>query len=98
MTNSDANQFTKKISSIIRQQRHLVARVVISTQEPTVVPASVLGLLSWIICHRFSSPAWVKHFHGHICVNDKKDDAEKKKGQYHYYYDEEEDEFQVNVS
>ncbi|PVF93461.1 hypothetical protein CPB86DRAFT_801212 [Serendipita vermifera] len=98
LTNSDANQFTKKISSIIRQQRHLAARVVISTQEPTVVPASVLGLLSWIICHRFSSPAWVKHLHGHICVNDKKDDAEKKKGQYHYYYDEDEDEFQMNLS
>jgi hypothetical protein len=98
LTNSDANQFTKKICSIIRQQRHLSARVVVSTQEPTVVPASVLGLLSWIICHRFSSPAWVRHLHGHICVKkDKREDSEKKKGMFHYYYDEEADQFEVNV-
>lgn len=70
LTNSDANRFTRSICSIIRQQRHLAARVVVSTQEPTVVPASVLDLLSWIICHRFSSPGWVKHLKSHVCAEE----------------------------
>jgi hypothetical protein len=35
-----------------------------------VVPASVLDLLSWVICHRFSSPSWVKHLMHHICVEE----------------------------
>jgi hypothetical protein len=70
LTNADANRFTKSICSIIRQQRHLAARVIVSTQEPTVVPASVLDLLSWIVCHRFSSPGWVKHLKHHICAEE----------------------------
>jgi hypothetical protein len=70
LTNANANRFTKSICSIIRQQRHLAARVIVSTQEPTVVPASVLDLLSWIICHRFSSPGWVKHLKYHICAEE----------------------------
>ena len=73
LTNADANRFTKSICSIIRQQRHLAARVIVSTQEPTVVPASVLDLLSWIVCHRFSSPGWVKHLKHHICAEEKED-------------------------
>jgi hypothetical protein len=79
LTNTDANQFTKKICSIIRQQRHLAARVIVSTQEPTVVPSSVLDLLAWIICHRFSSPSWVKHLMHHMCV-DEADENESGKG------------------
>ncbi|KAG8816895.1 hypothetical protein FRC19_011719 [Serendipita sp. 401] len=76
LTNADANRFTKSICSIIRQQRHLAARVVVSTQEPTVVPSSVLDLLSWIICHRFSSPSWVKHLAHHVCAGQQMKDTE----------------------
>ncbi|KAG8782690.1 hypothetical protein FRC19_007403 [Serendipita sp. 401] len=76
LTNADANRFTKSICSIIRQQRHLAARVIVSTQEPTVVPSSVLDLLAWIICHRFSSPSWVKHLAHHVCVEQEIKDAE----------------------
>ena len=79
LTNADANRFTKSICSIIRQQRHLAARVIVSTQEPTVVPASVLDLLSWIVCHRFSSPGWVKHLKHHICAEEE-GDCEKTDG------------------
>jgi hypothetical protein len=74
LTNADANQFTKNICSIIRQQRHLAARIVVSTQEPTVVPASVLDLLSWVICHRFSSPSWTSHLSQHLCIQSAEDD------------------------
>jgi hypothetical protein len=74
LTNADANQFTKRICSIIRQQRHMSARIVVSTQEPTVVPASVLSLLSWVICHRFSSPSWTGHLSQHICIKNAEGD------------------------
>ncbi|KAG8841033.1 hypothetical protein FRB91_005426 [Serendipita sp. 411] len=76
LTNADANRFTKSICSIIRQQRHLAARVIVSTQEPTVVPSSVLDLLAWIICHRFSSPSWVKHLAHHVCAGQEIKDNE----------------------
>ncbi|KAG8838023.1 hypothetical protein FRB91_007811, partial [Serendipita sp. 411] len=71
LSSSTSSQLTKRICSIIRQQRHLSTRVVISTQEPTVVPVSVLDLLPWIICHRFSSPSWVRHLDRHVCVNER---------------------------
>ena len=69
LTNADADRFNQTLCSIIRQQRHLAARVIISTQEPTVVPSSMLDLLSYIICHRFSSPSWVRHLSGHISTH-----------------------------
>jgi len=60
LTNSDADRFNQSICNIIRQQRHLAvaARVIISTQEPTVVP--LLDLMSYIIYHRFSF-SWFRH-------------------------------------
>ena len=69
LTNSGADRFNQSICSIIRQQRHLAARAIISTQEPTVVPSSMLDLMSYIICHRFSSPSWVRHLRGHISTH-----------------------------
>ncbi|EKM48263.1 uncharacterized protein PHACADRAFT_203030 [Phanerochaete carnosa HHB-10118-sp] len=41
---------------IICQYRHLGMRVLVSTQEPTVVPAKLLALCSFIVAHRFQSP------------------------------------------
>jgi len=69
LTNTDADRLNQSVCSIIRQQRHLAARVIIATQEPTVVPSSMLDLLSYIICHRFSSPSWVRHPSGHISTH-----------------------------
>jgi len=66
LTSSDAARLTRSIASVIRQQRHLATRVVIATQEPTVVPQTVLDLASFIMCHRFSSPAWCRHLAGHV--------------------------------
>ncbi|GJE88802.1 hypothetical protein PsYK624_048890 [Phanerochaete sordida] len=59
-------RLTNSILSVIRQQRHLAARVVISTQEPTVIPSQVLELSSIILAHRFSSPAWMEHLSRHL--------------------------------
>ncbi|KAF8178996.1 hypothetical protein K438DRAFT_1604125, partial [Mycena galopus ATCC 62051] len=66
LTNSDSARLTQSVSNTIRLQRHLATRVVIATQEPTVVPATILDLASTIICHRFSSPAWCSHLARHV--------------------------------
>ena len=66
LTSSDAARLTRSIASIIRQQRHLATRVVIATQEPTVIPRTVLDLALFVACHRFSSPAWCRHLAKHV--------------------------------
>ncbi|GJE88163.1 hypothetical protein PsYK624_042460 [Phanerochaete sordida] len=59
-------RLTDSLLSVIRQQRHLATRVVISTQEPTVVPTKFLDLCSFIIAHRFSSPKWLRLLANHV--------------------------------
>ncbi|KAJ7203056.1 hypothetical protein GGX14DRAFT_369856, partial [Mycena pura] len=66
LTNSDSARLTQSVSDIIRLQRHLGTRVVIATQEPTVVPPTILDLASVIVCHRFSAPAWCTHLARHV--------------------------------
>lgn len=68
MTNSgECQSLTDGLLKTIRLQRHLGARVIISTQEPTISTA-LLDLCSITVVHRFTSPAWhaalVKHLAG----------------------------------
>lgn len=56
---------TESLLSTIRLQRHLAARVFISTQEPTVSP-KLLDLCSITIVHRFTSPDWLNTLRGHL--------------------------------
>ncbi|KIY74182.1 hypothetical protein CYLTODRAFT_364601 [Cylindrobasidium torrendii FP15055 ss-10] len=51
----------KGLVGLIREQRHYAMRVIISTQEPTVIPPVIIELCSVVILHRFSSPAWWEH-------------------------------------
>ncbi|KAJ7792075.1 hypothetical protein B0H14DRAFT_2534533 [Mycena olivaceomarginata] len=69
LVNSDSARLTQSVSNIIRLQRHLATRVIIATQEPTVVPPTILDLASIIICHRFSSPAWCTHLARHVSTS-----------------------------
>ncbi|KAH7101553.1 hypothetical protein BKA62DRAFT_703329 [Auriculariales sp. MPI-PUGE-AT-0066] len=71
LTNNESSRLNRSIASIIRQQRHLATRVVIATQEPTVVPSTILDLSSFIMCHRFSSPSWCSHLAKHVSTDDK---------------------------
>ncbi|KAJ5773218.1 hypothetical protein N7457_008114 [Penicillium paradoxum] len=64
-TSPEAIDLTETLLSIVRQQRHLAARVVIATQEPTLAP-SLLELCNVTIIHRFSSPAWFKAIKSHV--------------------------------
>lgn len=63
---SSFSRLTESLLSLIRQQRHENMRVLISTQEPTVVPSKFLNLCSFVIAHRFSSPQWFKHLSKHV--------------------------------
>ena len=50
---------------MIRQQRHYGARIIITTQEPSISP-KLLDLCTICIVHRFSSPAWLQVLQQHI--------------------------------
>ena len=64
-SNAAATAFTDKLLQLIRQQRHLATRVVISTQEPTISPR-LLDLCSVTIVHRFTSPEWFRTLREHL--------------------------------
>ncbi|KAG8885148.1 hypothetical protein FRB97_001966 [Tulasnella sp. 331] len=61
-----AQEFTKSLLSIVRQQRHLGMRMILSTQEPTVIPPVLLDLCTVTIMHRFSSLGWFDHLAKHV--------------------------------
>ncbi|KAL2060864.1 hypothetical protein VTL71DRAFT_8916 [Oculimacula yallundae] len=64
-TSPEALTLTNTLLSIIRLQRHLGARIIISTQEPTLSPL-LLDLCSTTIVHRFTSPAWMQALKSHL--------------------------------
>lgn len=66
MTDSaECKSLTESLLSTIRLQRHLAARIFISTQEPTISP-KLLDLCTVTIVHRFTSPAWLTSLKGHL--------------------------------
>lgn len=84
MNSSDeASSLTETLLSTVRLQRHLGARIIISTQEPTISPA-LLDLSSVTIVHRFTSPEWLKTLEAHLAGASKflkKEEEEDGKGQ-----------------
>jgi DNA helicase HerA-like ATPase len=56
---------TDYLTKVIRLQRHLGARMVIATQEPTV-STDLIALCSVTVIHRFTSPAWYAALKKHI--------------------------------
>lgn len=56
---------TNYLTTLIRVQRHRAARVIISTQEPTL-STDLIALCSVTIVHRFTSPAWQAALRKHI--------------------------------
>ena len=57
--------FAEYLTGTIRLQRHKGARIVISTQEPTIT-TDLIALCSVTIMHRFTSPAWYAALRKHI--------------------------------
>ncbi|KAH7127921.1 hypothetical protein B0J13DRAFT_598656 [Dactylonectria estremocensis] len=62
---AECQTLTESLLTAIRVQRHIGARIIISTQEPTVSPR-LLDLCSVTIVHRFSSPAWLQTLRKHL--------------------------------
>ena len=56
---------TQSLLTTIREQRHKAARIIISTQEPTISP-KLLDLCSVTVVHRFTSPDWLKALRNHL--------------------------------
>jgi len=73
---SDSQTLTESLLSVIRLQRHLGTRVVLSTQEPTISP-KLLDLCSTVIVHRFTSPAWFTVLRKHL-AGLSRDDSDQK--------------------
>ena len=68
MTDTPASKaLTESLLSLVRQQRHYGARVLISTQEPTVSPR-LIDLGAMAVVHRFSSPEWMNVLKKHISI------------------------------
>ncbi|KAJ5930961.1 hypothetical protein N7466_006454 [Penicillium verhagenii] len=63
----EAKNFTETLLSTIRLQRHLGARIFVSTQDPTI-SSDLISLCSITIVHRFSSPAWLYALQGQIAA------------------------------
>jgi len=61
--------FTEALLSLSRQMRHYGMRVIISSQEPTVVPPVLLDLCSVAFMHRFSSRTWWDHVGKHFSAD-----------------------------
>lgn len=82
---AESQQLTESLLSTIRLQRHVAARIFISTQEPTISP-KLLDLCSMTIVHRFTSPDWLnilkKHLAGasQLAYEDKPDDSFEANG------------------
>ena len=68
-----AKELTETFLNIIRQQRHLGVRLIMSTQEPTLSP-HLIDLCSMIVIHRFSSPDWYRTIRKHITIYNRSDE------------------------
>ncbi|TDL16630.1 hypothetical protein BD410DRAFT_731134 [Rickenella mellea] len=66
---SASEGLTVSLLTLIREQRHKAMRVIISTQEPSVVPSTLISLCSVAILHRFSSPSWCEHIAKHVSAD-----------------------------
>lgn len=63
---------TDYLTKVIRLQRHQGARVVISTQQPTIA-TELIALCSVTVMHRFTSPSWYAALRKHVnAVDDDK--------------------------
>ncbi|KAA8642811.1 hypothetical protein EYZ11_004337 [Aspergillus tanneri] len=76
-----AKELTEAFLNIIRQQRHLGVRTIISTQEPTISPR-LIDLCSITIIHRFSSPEWYKTIKKHVTIEDTQGVSDEREGLY----------------
>ncbi|EFQ88801.1 hypothetical protein PTT_15165 [Pyrenophora teres f. teres 0-1] len=64
-----AKSLNETLLETIRLQRHYGVRVIVSTQEPTIL-TDLIALCSVTVIHRFSSPEWFSALRRHIPIMD----------------------------
>ena len=72
---TDLNEF---LLTVIRQQRHFGARVIVSTQEPTI-STQLIDLCAITVIHRFTSPDWFRALKTHISISSSSTEGEDEK-------------------
>lgn len=60
-----ATNFVERLLSIVREQRHVAARIIVATQEPTISDR-LLDLCSMTVVHHFKSPNWFSAIKNHL--------------------------------
>lgn len=60
-----ANNFAERLLGIVREQRHIAARIIVATQEPNI-SERLLDLCSMTIVHHFKSPNWFNAIKDHL--------------------------------
>jgi DNA phosphorothioation-dependent restriction protein DptH len=57
----DSPDLVAGLVEVVREMRHKGTSILVASQDPPSVPASLIELSSQIILHRFNSPSWLKH-------------------------------------
>lgn len=74
---AEATELTSDLISVIRQKRHMGARVIVATQE-TTVSNTFVDLCDESIIHRFNSPKWYQTLREHLagaCTSNRDKDS-----------------------
>jgi DNA phosphorothioation-dependent restriction protein DptH len=57
----DSPDLVAGLVEVVREMRHKGTSILVASQDPPSVPASLIELSSQIILHKFNSPSWLKH-------------------------------------
>lgn len=57
----DSPDLVSGLVEVVREMRHKGTSILVASQDPPSVPASLIELSSQIILHKFNSPSWLKH-------------------------------------
>ena len=57
----DSPDLAAGLVEVVREMRHKGTSILVASQDPPSVPASLIELSSQIILHKFNSPSWLKH-------------------------------------
>lgn len=58
---ADSAELVSGLVSSVREMRHKGMSVIVASQDPPSVPATLIELSSEIVLHKFTSPAWLKY-------------------------------------
>jgi hypothetical protein len=57
----DSPDLVAGLVEVVREMRHKGTSIMVASQDPPSVPASLIELSSQIVLHKFNSPNWLKH-------------------------------------